>query len=218
MSEELFTDIVDQLAQMRFRGRFSPHFFGEPLLDKRLPHLVSIVRDRLPRAKVVIYTNGDLLTPERAHALLDAGVAYFIVTFEEGETDAWRKTEPTLSRAQRRRFWVRDFETGVSNPFNRGGLVRFPTRELHQTACYAPASALVVDAWGKVRLCANDYYGEVEWGDLHHDRLEEVWARPQFRALRRDLLRGEFRKPICRACVGLEEREPLAVNPPRAAR
>ena len=51
-----------------------------------------------------------------------------------------------------------------------------------------------------------------------HERLADVWARPQFRALRRELLRGDFRKPICRACVGLEEREPLAVNPPRAAR
>ncbi len=215
MSEELFGRIVDQLAELRFRGRFSPHFFGEPLLDKRLPSLVSLVRRRVPHAQVVVYTNGDLLTPDRAQSLLEAGVGLFLVTFEEGPTKAWRQTEAVLTPRERRRFVVRGFEEGVQSPFNRGGYIRFPGRELHQKACFAPASTLVVDAWGKVRLCPNDYYGEVEWGDLNHERLADVWSKPDFAALRRDLLAGRFEKPICRACVGLEEREPLAVNPAR---
>lgn len=217
MSVELFTDIVDQLAEMNFHGRFSPHFYGEPLLDRRLPDLVGIVRTKLPKAQVVVYTNGDLLSPEKARALLDAGVGLFIVTFEEGPTQAWKQTEPTLSPAERRRFLVRGFEEGVKRPFNRGGLIRFPGREKHQSACFAPASAVVVDAWGKLRLCPNDYHGEVEWGDLNRERLADVWDKAEFRALRRALLRGEFHKPICRACVGLEERPALATNPPRAA-
>ena len=202
MSEALFIDIVDQLAAMGFRGRFSPHFYGEPLADPRLPSLMAEVRVRLPAARVVIYTNGDLLSPERAHALLDAGVSLFIVTFEHGPSAAWRKTEPTLGWRQRRRFLVRSFEEGVEQPFNRGGLMAFPGREYHQQACFAPASTVVIDAWGKVRLCANDYQGEVEWGDLRRERLAEVWAKPAFEAERRALLEGRFTRPICLACTG----------------
>jgi len=217
MSEELFTSIVDQLVEIGFHGRFSPHFFGEPLLDERLPDLVRIVKARLPRVQVVVYTNGDLLTPDRSRALLQAGVSLFIVTFEEGHSRAWKRTEPGLSRRERRHFLVRDFDRDVKRPFNRGGLIRFPGRELHQKACIAPASTLVVDAWGKVRLCPNDYAGEVEWGDLAMHRLADIWARPDYHELRQALLRGEFTRPICRACVGLEERTPMAVNPPRVA-
>jgi hypothetical protein len=202
MSEALFIDILDQLAEVGFRGRFSPHFYGEPLADPRLPALMAEVRARLPRAKVVIYTNGDLLGPERARALLDAGVALFIVTFEHGPSAAWRRAAPTLRPAERRRFLVRSFEEGVEQPFNRGGMMAFPGREYHQQACFAPASALVVDAWGKVRLCANDYQGEVEWGDLNTERIAAVWAKPAFVAERRALLEGKFTKPICLACTG----------------
>jgi 8-amino-3,8-dideoxy-alpha-D-manno-octulosonate transaminase len=202
MPEALFVSILDQLAAMGFRGRFSPHFFGEPLLDPRLPRLMALVRERLPGARVVIYTNGDALTPGRARALLDAGVSLFVVTFEHGESKAFQETKAQLPRwTLRRRFLVRHFEADVRAPFNRGGAVRF-AQELHQDACHAPSSTLVIDAWGKLKLCPNDYYGLEDWGDLNTTDLPTLWRLPAFRETRRALLRGEFKKEICRACTG----------------
>ncbi len=211
MSEELFASILDQLAAMGFRGRFSPHFFGEPLLDPRLPKLLAEARKRLPKARLVIYTNGDALTPQKARALLDVGVSLFVVTFEAGESKAFRDTRAALPWwTFRRHFLVRNFTDDVKNPYNRGGTVRF-AEELHQASCHAPSSTLVVDAWGKLKLCPNDYYGEEDWGDLKVSRLAELWNLPAFRATRRELLRGEFKKDICRTCVGKAElRRPLA--------
>jgi cyclic pyranopterin phosphate synthase len=209
MPEELFFRIVDQLVDLGFVGRFSPHFYGEPLADPRLPRLLAGVHARLPRARLVVYTNGDLLSPERARALLDAGVSLFVVTHEHGPPAAWLRAEATLSRAERRRFLVRAFADAVPAPFNRGGTVDFGGAELRMKACIAPASTVVVDAWGKVRLCPNDYQGEVEWGDLSVETLGEVWRKPGYVALRRALLRGEFTLPICRRCVGLEPGGPL---------
>jgi cyclic pyranopterin phosphate synthase len=205
MDEALFVSIVDQLAEMDFRGRFSPHFFGEPLLDPRLGDLMRIVRARLPRASIVVYTNGDALTASRARELLAAGVDRFVVTFEEpGESRAFaqvRRKFPVWTL--RRRFLVRHFETDVRHAYNRGGTVRMPGRERVATACQAPAVALVVDAWGKVKLCANDYVGAHDWGDLRHERLADVWAKPAFVQLRRELLAGTFTKETCRVCAGL---------------
>lgn len=204
MPAELFFRIVDQLVDMRFTGRFSPHFFGEPLADPRLPALLAGVRDRLPRARLVLYTNGDLLNPERARALLDAGVSLFLVTWEHAPPAAWLRTEGTLRPAERRRFLVRSFADAVPAPFNRGGTVSFGDAEERHRACIAPASTVVVDAWGKVRLCPNDYQGEVEWGDLSREHLAEVWRKPGYVALRRALLRGSFTLPICRRCTGVD--------------
>lgn len=214
LEPEVFRRLVDELGAMGFAGRFSPHFFGEPLLDPRLADLLAYARARLPRARIVVYTNGDALTPKKARELLDAGVDLFLVTFEEGPSKAWADTRREIDRwTLRRRFLVRHFTDDVPAPFNRGGTVLFPGRELHARACLLPASALVVDAWGRVRLCANDYHGEVIWGDLHTDTLAEVWARPDFVRLRRDLLEGRFEQPICRVCVGLDAAgRPLAVN------
>ncbi|MDP2307834.1 MAG: radical SAM protein [Pseudomonadota bacterium] len=203
MSEALFCSILDQLAAMGFRGRLSPHFFGEPLVDPRLPKLMAEARRRLPGARIVIYTNGDALTPNKARALLDAGVSLFVVTFEGGESEAFQKTRAALPWwTMRRRFLVRHFTDDVKSPYNRGGSVLFGESELHMESCHAPSSTLVVDAWGKLKLCPNDYYGREDWGDLNETPLGELWDLPRFRRTRRQLLRGEFRKDICRTCVG----------------
>ncbi|MBN1335812.1 MAG: radical SAM protein [Deltaproteobacteria bacterium] len=217
MEEDLFFSILDQAAQMGFRGRFSPHFYGEPLLDPRLPRLVEETRRHLPGARVVIYTNGDLLTPDLARSLLDAGTRLFIVTFEEEESEAFRRTRAVLSPwTLKRRFLVRHFARDVLEPYNRGGAVRLPGRR--RSACFAAASTLVVDAWGRVRLCFNDYQGEVIWGDLTKERLADVWRKPEYVQLRHDLLHGVFTTATCRACAGLDAppspAEPTRGQPP----
>lgn len=213
MEEALFLRILDELGAIGFRGRFSPHFFGEPLVDARLAGLLAHARRRIPRASIVVYTNGDALTPGKARELLDAGVDWFILTLEDGEPPAWRDTKATLGRRERRRFLVRDFDTMVRRPFNRGGTILFPGRELHRDACHLPATAVVVDAWGKVKLCANDYYGRHDWGDLHQETLMDVWRKPEFVETRKRLLRGEFERQTCRVCVGKEPASsPLKVN------
>lgn len=215
MSEELFFDIVDQLAAMRFAGVFSPHFFGEPLLDPRLARWMAGVRARLPRVVIEIYTNGDALTPKKAQELLAAGVDLFFVTLESGEPKALAATRASVSRwTWHRRFLVRDFDEHVPRPYNRGGTVLFPGREARFDACLHPAAAVVVDAWGKVKLCANDYFGSEDWGDLHDERLIDVWQKPAFRKLRYDLMDGRFEKQICLVCSGRSPaKSPLRVNP-----
>lgn len=219
MEEPLYETILDQLAAMHFRGRFSPHFYGEPLLDPRLPAWLARARARLPRASLVVYTNGDALTPRNAQALIDAGVDLVLLTLEAGEPKAWIDTQATLPPRALRRFVVRHFDRDVRAPFNRGGSVLFPGREVHQADCIFPASTLIIDAWGKVKLCANDYFGVADWGDVHTDSIATIWARPEFRKLRRDLLFGRFEKEICKVCTGrLPAPSPLAVNPAGAPR
>ncbi len=199
MSEALFRSIVDQLAEMGFSGRFSPHFFGEPLLDTRLEELMAYVRGRLPRARIVIYTNGDALNARRARSLLAAGVDSFVVTFEEpGESRAFREVRRVFPRHVRwRRFHVRHWDADVTHRYNRGGMVGIGARDAPARACQAPAVALVVDAWGKVKLCANDYDGRHDLGDLTTTPLRDVWESPVAVATRRALLAGVFEREIC---------------------
>ncbi len=205
MPEPLFLSIIDQLAEMRFRGRFSPHFFGEPLVDKRLPRLVAEVKKRLPKVQVVIYTNGDLLDYAAAEALIEAGVGLFIVTYEDEEPPAMADLRARMAPARLRlHVSPRQFRRDVKAPYNRAGTVLFPGSELHHSACVSPATTLVVDAWGRVKLCPNDYYGREDWGDLDTERLADIWRRPDFVALRRALMAGRFEKKTCRECAGID--------------
>lgn len=210
MPQELFLSILDQADRMGFRGRFSPHFYNEPLLDPRLSSLLREVRARLPGAFIVLYTNGDALGPERLRELLDAGVFFFIVTIEGEEGPALRRAREALGPwAFRRRVLVRQLHEGSPELYNRGGTVLPGVRPSGRGACVAAASTLVVDAWGRVRLCFNDYLGERIWGDLSREPLLDVWCKPDYVRFRRDLLEGRFESATCRACNGLPmEEEP----------
>src|SRR5438045_3190781 len=60
MDEPLFRKIIDELGEMDFDGTVSYHFYGEPLLDSRLPGLIEYTSRRVPHCRPGIYSNGDL--------------------------------------------------------------------------------------------------------------------------------------------------------------
>ena len=81
----LFKKIIDELSEINFEGRLSPHFFNEPLLDERIFTLIKYAITKLPKARIVLYTNGDFLTPITYNALIEAGVSGFVITSHEGK-------------------------------------------------------------------------------------------------------------------------------------
>jgi hypothetical protein len=80
MDEALFTRIIDECAANRCK-EVHLHNFGEPLLDKRLEDRVRYAK-RKGIAKVKIFSNGSLLTPERARGLVEAGLDEIKVSFD----------------------------------------------------------------------------------------------------------------------------------------
>jgi MoaA/NifB/PqqE/SkfB family radical SAM enzyme len=199
----LYESIVDQLAEIKFDGRISPHGFGEPLLDERLPTLISYARRKLPRCRIWVFTNGDLLKPSLYKTLVQAGVSRFVVT----------QHDPQMSRSMRQFFsYVRagnghgadilyqGFEKGVTPLSNRGGLLD-PGINL-QPRCGDPDNPLTITAEGHVVLCANDYFGTVRFGNVAERPLLDIWREPAFRETRRQLRERRYSLPICLRCTG----------------
>lgn len=94
---ELFAKIVDDLAAFPQSVK-SVHLYkdGEPLLNKHLPAMVRQLKVRSVARWVEITTNGSLLTPERADALIDAGLDGIRISVY-GTSDAeYRRTTRTF--------------------------------------------------------------------------------------------------------------------------
>ena len=197
-----FCTIVDQLADLRFWGRLSPHFYGEPLLDRRLPDLMAYARSKLPYTKLVIFTNGDLLSTAVYQRLVDAGVDGFLVT-QHG-----KKPAPELVRLRQHRdhhpephvrFDYRMFtrETELSN---RAGLVDHGALET-KSECSLPAENVTIDHAGNVVLCCNDYHSSVKFGNVHEAHLAQIWQGARYQQIRKGLKQGRFDLEICRKCA-----------------
>jgi hypothetical protein len=78
MARELFDKIVGELAALRYDGRVSYHFYGEPLLDRRLPDLVTHTKRHLPHAFIEVYNNGDLLDLRTFREFMARGLDNFL--------------------------------------------------------------------------------------------------------------------------------------------
>lgn len=80
MEYELFERIVTEIERSTICAGLSLFLAGEPLLNKKLPRMVALARERLD-VPPQIATNGTLLTREAAESLIEAGVGSFLIDF-----------------------------------------------------------------------------------------------------------------------------------------
>lgn len=215
MAPALFRKIVDELADIGFKGRLYPHLFGEPLTDSRLISFMHYVHVRLPKARPIIFTNGDFLTPTLLDKLYAVGVRDFVITLHS--TDDASLTYG-VDRVKQLKKHAKDQNKDISlqcqahlderQLFNRGGLVEvdqvvspWPPRWLTRpNYCYAD-SPVSINYRGDVVICCNDYLGQVVFGNLCDESLKDIWSKSEFVKIRRQLERGVYTLDICKKCT-----------------
>jgi cyclic pyranopterin phosphate synthase len=204
MDEKLFKKIIDELAEIQFDGRISPHLYGEPLLDKRLSDFVVYIKKKIPKSQIRIFSNGDYLTVEMYHRLVNAGVTAFFVT-QYGPSVPKPIKELTeylkTNRNKNVQFKYRKF-TEVTPLFNRGGEIKLQMIN-PIPRCKHPHNPLAIDYEGNIILCCNDYHSTIIFGNLRNNSLIEIWNSEPYRNSRNQLKKGIYTADICRKCVGL---------------
>ncbi|OIO79852.1 MAG: hypothetical protein COW11_02875 [Candidatus Omnitrophica bacterium CG12_big_fil_rev_8_21_14_0_65_43_15] len=199
MPTELFKKIIGDLRGINFKGRISPHLYGEPLLDKRLPDLMEYVRRNLPQAKVVIFTNGDFLNAGILDRLYEAGVRSYYISLHENSKEAVREISDLIKYIRKNKKKIR-IDTQIfyeDTPlFTRAGLVK-PNNIAENLSCLYP---LTINYKGDVLVCCNDYLGESAFGNLEKERLMDIWNKSGFKKIREELNRKIYTLDICKRC------------------
>ncbi|MFD8248514.1 radical SAM/SPASM domain-containing protein [Nocardia sp. NPDC059691] len=197
MSEDLFYKVVHELGQLHFCNQFSPHNYGEPLADKRMPDLLAMARREMPAARIALYTNGDFLTP-KLYETIEPNVDALVIT-QHGERmpsgvaelfqihgGAPPKTRyKTASQIQ-------------ANASNRGGLI--PMQATLRKACGVVMNELHINAHGQLILCCEDYLARKVFGNISDMSIAEAWSMPERLAVHRNNIQGDFALPSCRSC------------------
>lgn len=203
MPAELFHKIIDELAEIDFSGRISPHFYGEPLLNARLADFMRYARKKLPKSKIVVHTNGDFLTYDKYLELVQAGVTAFFVT----------QHCPDMSAAMKDLYGHFEYPRQLPVPvcyqvydettplYNRGGLIGVSIPHSVPNCTLESYSCVVIDHNGNVVLCCNDYQSSVTFGNVQEKNLLSIWNEKRYRAVREELRKLNFTYPICRKCI-----------------
>ncbi len=197
MAVNLFRQIIDDLASAGWRGEIVPHLYGEPLLDTRLPELVSYVRANLVHSTISLFSNGDYLTMGRYRELVNCGINRFVITQHSVVPHA--EVAAILNDRQRQgRQEVEFVYSRLGTLRNRGGLLAGAGHR--PAACSVPAHTMYIMVSGDAVFCCDDYLATSVMGNVFEGNVLSVWERRGYRRLRHETAHGIFRLPICRNC------------------
>lgn len=206
MNIDLFKKIINELSEIKYNGKILLHFYGEPLTDERLPKLVSYVRRKLPESVIHLNTNGFLLTIDIYKKLVEAGVTAFLITqYGEKIPENIKKLFQYLKSSNypnKIKYRVLGKDIALSN---RGGELKIEkTTDYDKPICTYPDNSVIIDYLGNLILCCNDYHSSIKFGNLKNEKLADIWNKPAYKNIRKEVRKGIFKLPICRKCVGLE--------------
>jgi 2-deoxy-scyllo-inosamine dehydrogenase (SAM-dependent) len=200
LSTPVFTRVLTELSRLGFAGLFAPHFYNEPLMDVRIIELLRLARMHLPQARIRLFSNFTLMTPETYRSLF-ALVNEFVVTVDEPVIKkAVEDLAARLTPYERTKILARSLEqVGVSN---RAGMVEVAHERMHRPdKCPFALRHVDIDAYGDVHLCCNDYESKAVLGNVNSTSLQDIWYGDAYRDLRRGFARGEFPHSICKDCL-----------------
>ncbi len=195
MEEKTYKKIIDDLAKIKFCGRVSPHNYGEPLMDKRLPSLIEYTKEKLPNCFIYIATNGDFLTDPLFRNLIRKGVDHFFITDYDDEEKPFLRL---ISEECPLHVTLRKVES--IKKYDRAGKIYNMKSEL-VNPCLRPSGQLTVNWKGDVILCCNDFYSDFVFGNVNNSNLIDIWQSTKFDSYRKILLKGQRSKiSICHHC------------------
>lgn len=205
MSDELFKHIINQLADIQYSGKLALFSNNEPFLDENIIERHRYAREKLPKARMHLFTNGTLLTLDKFVEIvkyLDELVidnyqqelklikpCQEIVTYCELHPELKKKVTIVLRKPKEILT-----SRGGDAP-NRKELVSYG-----DVRCILPYKQLIIRPDGKVSLCCNDPYGKNTLGDLSKDSIMNVWFNDRFKMVRKCLAEGRGNWKHCEFC------------------
>lgn len=92
-----FDRLSDQVRDMGGVKTLNLYMMGEPLVNKALPDFIKIARDKDIADRVIVTTNGSLLTEDLSRRVLASGLHYLRVSIYGGDSEAHgRKTQSKI--------------------------------------------------------------------------------------------------------------------------
>ena len=206
------TKLSEELATYKYSGIFLFSGFVEPMVDKNIYNLISIVRKNLPKAKIEMVTNGDALNQQRVKKLFDSGLVTLLVSIYDGKKEADNMEELLKdSGLDGEQYKVRHRYLPESESFgitltNRSGMMdnaeyRIPSlKEALKRNCHYPHYSFFMDYTGEVLICSHDWGKKLVIGNLKNDSFINLWLDQKFMQARKKLLNSDRNFDPCNKC------------------
>jgi len=90
MSDELFESIIADCQTFQ-PDTIEPFLNGEPFMDPKIIERMEFIRAKLPNTKLKLYTNANLLTPQKTDRLKGLGIDQIFVSLNSVNAETYKK-------------------------------------------------------------------------------------------------------------------------------
>lgn len=204
MPEKLFFNIIDQLKALDYNKTICFNGNNEPLLDKRLERFLKYTKENVPKACIIMFTNGTLLSTTRFNEIIKYVDKLFIDNYND-DRQINKQVQQILDHIKfnqaasdkitvmvTRKDALRTTRAGTAR--NRGNLY------FMRSPCFYPFWQMNVRPTGKISLCCNDALGKFTLGDLTKQTVVEAWNSKEYTDLRNAIVKGRHNINTCKNC------------------
>ena len=212
ISDELHHKLCSQLSESGFEGVYVYAGFNEPLLHKKIYDHIKEARKFLPKARIEIITNGDVLNTTRIKRLIESGLTTLSIIVYDGPDDAEKLQEMcesvNLREDQfivRHRYLPPEENFGI-NLTNRGGTMEnagFKINSLKKSicqTCFYPSYDFFLDYNGDVLMCSHDWAKKNILGNLNKENFIDIWTSKKSKVSRKNLYEAKRNFAPCNVC------------------
>lgn len=204
MSKDTYLQIIEGLAEIKYRKRVSPYCNNEPLLDENIYSYIAYTRERLPDATIELKTNGTVLDEEKLNLLFGNGLdKLYINDYQVAShvSERLKNLYDKYKHVYKGKFsYSRNLYSEQEGKVNRAGSNPFQESlsKPKKYFCYRPFEMAVFSVDGRMGCCSNDFYLENNIGNIHNASIRELFTGDRVQFLRRHLL--QFDRTVSNAC------------------
>jgi radical SAM protein with 4Fe4S-binding SPASM domain len=212
ISDEMVNKLCDELAEFDYHGLIIISGFVEPLLDKNIYNIINKFRTKLPKSKIEITTNGDVLNIKRIKKLFESGLTSFYISVYDGPEDEEKFIKmckdagiPEEKYKIRARYLPETKDFGITLA-NRGGMMENAEYNIPSLSeplnkpCYYPSYNFFLDYTGDVLVCSHDWGKKQIVGNFNKEKLIDIWFGEKFLYARRKLSNSDRTMDPCNKC------------------
>ena len=198
---EIIEEALDQCVEMGFTGGVCLSHYNEPLMDRRIADIASLVKSYGIFKPIFMNTNGDFLTEELAQSLdriLDRIiVSLYMPEPKKSERAGWIKSLFHSTDAQ-----LITQSDHIATHFSPSFDVKRLAEQHINNRCSEPQIRVVINHQSQFLLCCDDVVGNFDLGYFPETSIEEYWFGDKHQQIVKDLMEngGRRKHPYCSTC------------------
>jgi hypothetical protein len=230
MQDSVYEKILSNLESIGYSQTFAWSRYHEPLAHDSIYDRIALARRRLPRAHLLVISNGDYLNRDTLQKLEDAGLDRMMLDLylpdgqERDAAEIRSALEKFRSRTGLALSPIGDYDSrclgskisitmgiplySAANMSSRGGLVKIDGLENFQrtAVCFNPVHSVTVDYNGKCVLCCqvrsdSPQHQVATFGDLTQPGYGLFHFYRDLSRARRGLLSPGPKLGVCKTCT-----------------